>query len=94
MALHFATSADIVEALIMSGSDVDHENSEGKTPGRLALDRQNIAVVRALISSRADLSRFHEPRKDTDSSKRVSSGSISEEDTGLMQPPRGTRARW
>ncbi|GAB7334215.1 hypothetical protein MBLNU13_g06268t2 [Cladosporium sp. NU13] len=41
-ALHFATSADVVEALIMAGADVDHENREGMTPGRLALDRQNI----------------------------------------------------
>jgi hypothetical protein len=84
-ALHFAISADIVEALIMSGSDVDHENGEGKTPGRLALDRQDIAVVRALISGRADLSKIYEPRKDTYSSKRVTSSNISEVDTGLPQ---------
>lgn len=84
-ALHFATSADIVESLVMAGADVDHEDREGKTPGRLALERKNMAVVEALISGRADPSKFFEPREGTDSSRFETSSKQSEgEDTNLQ----------
>lgn len=85
IALHFATSADIVESLVMAGADVDHEVIEGKTPGRLALDRKNTAVVEALIESRADPSEIFEPREGTDSSRFETSGKQSEgEETDLQ----------
>lgn len=96
-ALHFATSADVVEALIMAGADVDHEDREGKTPGRLALDRQNIDVVEALIGGRADPNKIYEPPEEIRSSRSLTFGSQSEDedeneeeedengDTGLQQ---------
>ena len=83
-ALHFATSVDIVEALITAGADVDHENREDKTPGRLALDRKNVAVVEALVRGRADPSKIYEPRGSTDSSRRVALGESKQEETGLQ----------
>jgi hypothetical protein len=85
IALHVATSADVVEAMVMVGADVDHENREGETPGRLALDRHNMAVVAALVSGRADLSKIYEPRKDTNSSRRVTFGNMAKETIGLRQ---------
>lgn len=57
--LHFATSADIVNTLIMAGADVDHEDREGKTPGRVALGRENLAVLAALINGRANPSKVY-----------------------------------
>jgi ankyrin repeat protein len=84
-ALHYATSASVVEALIMAGADVDHEDREGKTPGRIALDCNNMAVVGALVSERADPSKIYEPRRSTDSSRRVTLGK-QEEDIGGRIP--------
>lgn len=78
-ALHFATDADIVVALIMAGADVDHEDNKGKTPGRLALDRNDTAVVEALINGRADPSKIYEPREEA-GSRLVTSGNGSEEE--------------
>lgn len=78
-ALHFATVADIVVALIMAGADVDHEDHQGKTPGRLALDRNDAAVVEALIDGRADPSKIYEPREDV-GSRLVTSGNQSDEE--------------
>jgi hypothetical protein len=77
--LHFATSADVVELLIMAGADVDHENMEGKTPGRLALDHRNTAVVEALINGRADPSKIYGPREGKESSRFLTAGDLSKE---------------
>ena len=68
-ALHFTTSADIAQVLIIAGADVDHEDSEGKTPGRLARDREDTAVVQALINGHADPSKIYQPREETHSSR-------------------------
>ena len=78
-ALHFATGADIVVALIMAGADVDHEDYQGKTPGRLALDRNDAAVVEALMNSRADPSKIYEPREEA-GSRLVTFGNQSDEE--------------
>jgi hypothetical protein len=83
--LHFARSADIVESLIMAGADVDHEDRKGKTPGRLALERQDMAVVEAVISGRADPSKIYELRIKTDSSRFVASANQSEQDDNGVQ---------
>jgi hypothetical protein len=82
--LHYTESADIVESLIAAGADVDHEDGEGKTPGRIALINQNEAVVKALISGRADRSKIYERRKDSHRSRRVISDNQStKEDADL-----------
>lgn len=78
-ALHFATGADIVVALIMAGADVDHEDHQGKTPGRLALDRNDAAVVEALVNGRADPSKIYE-RCEEAGSRLVTSGNQSDEE--------------
>ena len=78
-ALHFATDADIVVALIMAGADVDHEDHKGKTPGRLALDRNDAAVVEALIHGHADPSKIYEPREEA-GNRLVTAGNQSDEE--------------
>lgn len=65
--------------MITAGADVDHEDRKGKTPGRLALDRKNVAVVEALVRGRADPSKFYEPRGNTDRSRLVTFGERKEE---------------
>jgi len=92
IALHFATSADIVKSLVMAGADVDHEDHEGKTPGRLALDRKNTAVVKALLNDRADPHKIYEDLKRTDSSRqRVSDNQSGEQGEDIDMQPNHTQ---
>jgi ankyrin repeat protein len=59
VALHFARREFITAVLIAAGADVDHEDRKGRTPGRRALERQNMDVVESLIRARSDTTKTY-----------------------------------
>lgn len=74
-ALHYAARSEVVVALIMAGADVDHEDHAGRTPGRRARERSDMAVVQVLLNNHADPSKI----KITDPERKLVIGIVNKE---------------